>query len=86
MTKWSSPRSSTAFSIRDPALGAAHELVDVDLDDAVQSARVLGQRLQVDHAADVAAALAEKDPGPHRAPPVAAGCRAPMRSRNGSTS
>ncbi len=56
------------------AFGAAHELVDVDLDDAVQAARVLRQRLEINDAADVAAALAEKDPGPHREPPaVAAG-------------
>ena len=56
------------------AFGAAHELVDVDLDDAVEGAYVLGQRLEVDDTADVAATLAEEDAGPHRTPPaVAAG-------------
>src|SRR5450830_614739 len=49
------------------AFGAAHELVDVHLDDAVERADVLGQRLEVDDPADVAAAFAEKDSGPHRA-------------------
>ena len=58
------------------AFGAAHELVDVDLDDAVERARVLGQRLEVHDAADVAAALAEEDSGPHRAPPGRGGAGA----------
>ena len=67
----------------DPAFGAAHELVDVDLDDPVEGPGVLGQRLQIDDSADVAAALAEEDSGPH---PTTSLLRAPMRSRNGSTS
>ena len=86
MTKWSRPRSSTAFSIIARPSVPHMNWLTFDLDDAVEGARVLGQRLEVDDAADVAAALAEEDPGPHRAPPVAAGWRAPMRSRNGSTS
>ncbi len=69
------------------ALGAAHELADADRDHAVEGAGVAGQPLHVHDAADVAAAFAEEDPGPHGAPPaVAATRRAPMRSRKGPTS
>ena len=87
MTKWSRPRSSTAFSII--ARPSVPHMNWLTLTSTTPSRRadVLGQRLEVDDAADVAAALAEEDSGPHRAPPaVAAACRAPMRSRNGSTS
>ena len=65
------------------ALGAAHELVDVHLDDAVEGTDVVGERLEVDDPGDVAAALAEEDAGSHL---TASFWRAPMRSRKGSTS
>ena len=64
------------------ALSAAHELIDGDGRDALEVLACAASAVEVDDAADVAAALAEEDAGPHRAP---AFCRAPMRSRKGST-
>ena len=70
------------------ALRAAHELVDDDVHDAVERAGVSGESVEVEDRRDVAAALAEKDAGPHRPPPPPAlgFRRAPMRSSRGSTS
>ena len=44
----------------------------VDLEPLAEHARSLDGVVEVDDPADVAAALAEKDAGPHRAPPALA--------------
>ena len=79
-------------------LGAAHELVDVDGDHAVEAAHAGGEVFEVEHARDVAAAPAQKDAGPHCWSPAGFGPaaspaavtptlrRAPMRASSGSMS
>ena len=73
MTKWSRPRSSTAFSIIVRPSVPHMNWLTLTSTTPSSDAGVLGQRLEVDDAADVAAALAEKDPGPHLAPPASFG-------------
>ena len=70
------------------ALGAAEELVDGDVDDAVDRAAPRREGVQVEDAGDVAAALAEEDAGPAGQPPRPHGhlWRAPMRCSSGSRS